>query len=355
MSPTVGVVVVNYNGGERVLRVLQALEAQSYGLHEILVVDNASSDGTPAAIRARFPAVRLIELPDNLGLSVARNVGLQELHSTLALSLDHDIYVDPECIDLLVRAHLATNATVICPRIRLLPERETVHADGASVHFLGALTLRHAFVSVADAPAIAGYVGGAIGACMLLHRARVLDAGGFDELIFFYQEDLEFSLRLRVAGHRYWCEPAAEVYHERSAGTPGLSFRGSGAYPRRRAHYTMRHRLFALLIHYRLRTLLVLSPVLVLTELAALASALVKGWPAEWFRSWFWVLGNLPALRARRRQSQQRRTVDDKDLLTGGVPPVAQGFLTSGTERRIANWHSSLANGYWRLVRSRIG
>ena len=141
MSPTVGVVVVNYNGGERVLRVLQALEAQSYGLHEILVVDNASSDGTPAAIRARFPAVRLIELPDNLGLSVARNVGLQELHSTLALSLDHDIYVDPECIDLLVRAHLATNATVICPRIRLLPERETVHADGASVRLSGGMWL----------------------------------------------------------------------------------------------------------------------------------------------------------------------------------------------------------------------
>ncbi|HEV7633328.1 MAG TPA: hypothetical protein VGO41_10100, partial [Steroidobacteraceae bacterium] len=155
--------------------------------------------------------------------------------------------------------------------------------------------------------------------------------------------------------HKYWCEPTAEVYHERAAGTPGLSFRGAGAYPHRRAYFTMRHRLFTLLVHYRLRTLLLLSPVLMLAELAALGSAFVKGWPAQWFRSWFWVLGNLRLLLARRRRSQRRRTVNDRELLVAGVPPLAQGFLTSDTERRLAGWYSGFANGYWRLVRNWIG
>lgn len=354
-APTVGAIVVNYNGGDRTLRTLDALYRQKYPLRQVIVVDNGSSDGTPALIRSAFPSVRVMDLGTNLGLTIARNLGLRELGATLALVLDHDVYVTEDCIGNLVRAHEAEHVTVVCPRIRLLPERDVVQADGATVHFLGALVLQHGFQRLDRVLAAPGYVGGAIGACMLMQREQVIAAGGFDELMFFYQEDLEFSLRLRAFGHRFWCEPSAEVYHDRATGTPGLSFRGQGPYPQRRAYLIMRHRLATILIHYRLRTLIVLTPVLLMSEAAAFASALRKGWVAQWIRAWLWQFRNAGAIATRRRRVQRRRTVDDKELLDGGVPPLAPGYLASDGEHRLFRLFSSVVNGYWHVVRNWIG
>jgi GT2 family glycosyltransferase len=353
-EPTVGVVVVNYNGGERILRVLGALQRQRFPLAEVVVVDNASSDGSPARIRRDFPGTRIVALADNEGLSVARNVGLHELGTTLALLLDHDVYVEKDCVEKLVRAWQREHPTVVVPRVRLLPESDVVQADGAALHFLGTMILRNGHQPVDHVPALAGLVNGCIGACMLLDRQRVILAGGFDELFFFYFEDLEFSMRLRERGHRFWFEPSALVYHERAEGTPDLSFRGRGRYPPRRAYFTMRNRLLSMLIHYRLRTLLLLSPVLSLYELASFFVACKKGWPAQWWRAWSWQLSHLPTIVARRRQMQRLRRVEDRELLVGGPPPLAPAFLESPTDVKLHAWFSRLVNGYWDHARNWI-
>ena len=349
--PSVGAVVVNFNGGERILRVLDALEQQQHSLAETIVVDNGSEDQSPAKIRAAFPSVRIIELGANTGLANARNVGLRASQTTLVFIVDHDIYADEHCIAIMMRAYGAVRPAVICPRIRLLPQREIVQVEGASPHFLGTLILRHGYQRAESIPAIAQYVDGSPGGCMLVERELVMDAGGFDELFFFYLEDLEFTLRLRGMGHRFWCEPAAEVFHEPAAGTPGLSFRGQGPYPERRAYFTMRNRLLAMLIHYRARTLLVLLPVLVFYEVAAFAAALRKGCAVQWLRAWQWQFGNFRTIVQRRRAVCRRRTVDDKNILVGGPPPLAPGFLTSPAEERLVSWFSWIVNGYWAVAR----
>ena len=82
----------------------------------------------------------------------------------------------------MVAAYLKHQPAVVCPRIRLFPERHIVQTDGASLHFLGTLSLRNAYRDVAVMPQVSGFVDGAIGACLLLDRAKVIAAGGFDEL-----------------------------------------------------------------------------------------------------------------------------------------------------------------------------
>jgi hypothetical protein len=354
-EPSVGVSIVNHNGGDRVLRVLAALGKQRHPLSEIVVVDNASTDGSADRIRREYPQVRVVNLKTNVGLSIARNIGLRSLSTPLALLLDHDVFVEDDCIENMVQALEQPQVTVVCPRIRLIPERDVVQVDGAALHFLGTLILRHAYQHVDSTPADAGYVDGCIGACMLMQRERVIEAGGFDELFFFYLEDMEFSMRLRSMGHRFWCEPSAEAFHERAAGTPDLSFRGSGPYPTRRAYYTMRNRLLSMLIHYRMRTLVILLPVLVLYELASFVIACKKGWPRQWFRAWSWQLTNLGTIAARRRKMQSSRSVDDRDLLVDGPPPLAPGFLQSALEKRLYGWLSKVVDGYWSLARNWIG
>jgi GT2 family glycosyltransferase len=346
--------VINFNGGERVLNTLAALKSQRHPLSRILVVDNGSGDGSVRRIREGFPEVEILELGENIGLPRARNAGLRHLDTELVLMADADVYVAEDCIELLLAAWEEHRPTVVCPRIRLFPEKHQVQCDGAAPHFVGTMTLRHAYQAFEDLDREPAEVGGAIGACYLVDRPRVLTAGGFDEIYFFYFEDLEFSLRLRALGHRFVCEPRAEVFHDRGQGTPGLSFRGAGSYPRRRAYLGMRHRLLTMFIHFRARTLLVLAPALFIYELGTVAMAIPRGWVGPWARAWCWILGNLGTIGKRRDRMQRDRVLRDRELLSGGPLPLAPGFLRSRLARVLPALLSRGLDGYWRVARHLI-
>jgi len=354
-APSVSAVVVNYNGGARTLRCLEALTRQTYALDRIVVVDNGSEDGSQACIRARFDHVEVLELGENRGLPAARNVGLAAVSSELVLLADSDIYLEPDALGRLVSARIATDATVACPRIQLIPERDIVQADGAAPHFVGTMELVHAYRHVDDVPAERMQVRGCIGACYLLDRRRVVQAGGFDEAYFFYFEDLEFMLRLASYGHDFVCEPAALVYHERGEGTSGLSFRGTGTYPLRRAYLSMRHRWLTILVHYRVRTLLLLLPPLALYEVAVVLFALSQGWGLQWLKAWLWQLRNVPHIVRRRRVAQRTRIRNDRDLLVSGPLPLAPGVIRAPALAAGVAALSAVLDAYWRMARHVIG
>lgn len=354
-TPAVDAVVINYNGGQRILNCLEALHRQSVALRRIVVVDNGSEDGSPESIRARFTEAEVIELGENRGLPAARNVGLAAVDSELVLLSDSDIYLEPDALEQLVSARDETGVAVVCPRIRLIPERDVVQTDGAAAHFVGTMVLLHAYTDVDRVPTERRRVGGCIGACYLLDRRTIVEAGGFDETYFFYFEDLEFMLRLTARGEAFVCEPAAVAFHDRGEGTAGLSFRGTGRYPLRRAYLSMRHRWLTILIHYRLRTLLILSPVLATYELAVAAFAVSRGWTLPWLKSWAWQIRNLPLVVRRRRAAQSSRVRNDRDLLVGGPLPLAPGVIQAPVTRAGVAVLSSLLNGYWRVARHLIG
>jgi len=352
---SLGAIVVNFNGGEKIVECIQALRGQAVPLRDIVVVDNGSTDASVAWLRAETPDVRIVELGENRGIAFARNVGLKTLGTELALSVDSDVNVADDCLEKLVRAFVRHKVAIVCPRILLLPEANFVQCDGASLHFLGTLALRHACRPADSLPGDGDFVGGCIGACMLLDRRIALEAGGFNEQFFFYFEDLEFCLRLRARGHRIYCEPAAVVYHDRGQGTPGLSWRGDGSYPPRRAYLSMRHRWLAILIHYRLRTIMVLFPALVLYELATVGASITRGWLHAWGQAWWWLLLHRNEVCARRKRAQAARTTGDRELLEGGPIPLAAGFIRSAWLARCVAAFSALLNAYWVFARKLAG
>lgn len=353
--PTVAAVVINHNGGDRILNTLAALGRQDYPLERIVVVDNGSTDGSIGRIKERFPDTVLVPLQQNLGLPAARNAGLAAIGAELALMLDYDVYPEVDCVRRLVEACQEESVVLVCPRIRLLPERDTVQAEGAAIHFLGTMILRNGYQPVSALPTTRAPVDGCIGACMLVNVAEVLRAGGFNELYFFYFEDLEFALRLRSMGYAMVCEPAATVFHDRGDATPDLSFRGSGAYPHRRACLTIRNHILTVLIHYRLRTLLLLSPVLLSYQLVVLGVALYRGWWQPWRQAMRFLWDQRRSIRRLRGDAQRRRRLNDRDILVGGALPLAPGFVRSAPAGFAVAVLSAVFNGYWRLVRRWIG
>jgi len=355
-ATTVSAVAINYNGGERIIRTIEKLCEQPFELRQIVLVDNASTDGSTQTIAERFPQVRVLQMGENAGPCRSRNAAVRSLDSDLVLLLDNDLYVEPTTIERLVAAQRETGAAVIVPRIRLFEAPDTVQAEGADVHYVGAIRLRHGWRPLSELSTERAEVDGAISACLLVDRDAYLQAGGFEELYFFYFEDLEFSVRMRSLGYAFICEPSAEIYHDRGEGVAGLSYRGAGArYPKRRGYLQSRNRLLMLLTHLRWRTLAVLGPGLMLYEIAGLGMAASKRYVPQWFAAWGWVLAHPGEIRSRRRRMRRDRKRADRELLSGGPLPLSPGFVSGRAMGAVVGVLNVLLSGYYRLVRRLIG
>ena len=357
MKPTrpVTAIVVNFNGGHRTLNCIESLLLQTVPFDGVVVVDNGSSDGSVEKIAKKYPGVTVFQQRENLGLSKARNIGIRHAQSPLVLSIDSDMYLRPDALEKMLAAQVRTGAAVICPRVIFYPECTEIQCEGAEVHFTASFLLRNTgsrnLTEVPD-PLL---VGGAPGGCLLLDRATTLDAGGFNELFFFYHEDVEFSLRMRCLGHDILCVAAAIVDHDRGEGTPGLSFRGTGKYPARRAHLSMRNRLIVIFIYYRVRTIVILLPPLLLYEIGTLSLAAVRGWLREYLRAWSEIFGERREILGHRSVVQARRVRGDRQLFSADELTFGAGVMRRGPERMIAKTIVSLTGAYWRLTRRLLG
>jgi GT2 family glycosyltransferase len=129
---SVSAVLVNFNGGERILKSIESMLRQTVPLEEVVVVDNHSADGSVRQIRDRFPRVQIIELGENRGPAAARNAGLAAVQSELVLLNDADIYVSEDAVRRLLEAYRRHDVTLVCPRILLFPDETIIQCDGAA-------------------------------------------------------------------------------------------------------------------------------------------------------------------------------------------------------------------------------
>jgi len=352
---SIGAVVTNFNGSDDIIRCLDSICCEQPLLREIIVVDNASTDNSPELVARHYPNARILRLDQNFGPCVARNTGLRALSTDLALVMDDDVYLAPTALALMLKGYVESEASIVCPRILLYPDTDIIQCDGVAAHFLGTLSLRHGFAPrhEHDPPLAASKavdVQGCLSACFLADRQVVLQAGGFEETYFFYFEDLEFSLRMRSLGHIVVCTEDAVAYHNRGSGTPGLSFRGTSVYPEKRFYLSSRNRLMTILIHYRLSTILLLSPALLVYELLVIAFALRQGFFVLWFRSWRWQSANWPVTGKLRARTQGSRKLSDAELLSGGPIPLAPGVVRSRPMCWMLDILSTCLEFYWRLL-----
>lgn len=351
----VSAVVCNYNGEGYLPECLKALQAQNGGLDEVLVVDNASTDGSLELLRTSFPEVSVLALKENKGPSVARNAGMRAARNRCVLAIDNDAVLLPDVLDKL-RVALAASGTAVAaqPRSVFADEPSRVHYDGAWFHYVGLLSLRN-FYSPLDRAEGRGVVpvDGLIAIAILLDRDRVMEVGGYDESLFILFEDYDLSLRLRLAGDTVLSVEEAIVLHK--GGTPGISFRSGVAYPKIRAFYHSRNRWVLLVKNHRWRTLLLSMPGMALYELIWGGFSLVQGN----FRAHIagkWALVKLwPELMAERKRIQALRRVPDRELLRGGPLTISPHLLSRRPAALAIGVLDRLLSLWWSLVRPLVG
>ena len=336
-------VVVNWNGEGYLAPCLEALRALD--LAEVILVDNASTDGSLALVAERFPEVRGVGVGENAGPARARNVGMEAARTPWVLALDNDVVVPPDLLGPLVAAATSRpDVAVVQPRSVFAAEPTRVHYDGGALHYAGLFSLRNWYrpLAQADGGAVAE-VGGFVSLCALVERRALLDLGGYDERYFILFEDLDLSHRLRLAGRTILCAEDVAVLHD--AGTPGISFREGSDYPASRVFYHSRNRWLYLFKCSRWWTLVLALPGLLVYELAWLVFALRQGGLPAWARGKLAFLADLPRSWRLRRAVQRSRVRGDRGLLVGG-PLTLTPALESGPARLL----DRALRAWWALV-----
>lgn len=221
------VVIVNFNTGEYLERCLASLQAHRGDLVlDVLVIDNASNDGSHTAAVAAHTWVRMIENPQNVFLSPAWNQGIGLTQAPLVLLLNPDAeWWAGTLANFVAVARAHPRAGVVGPRV-LNPDG-TLYASGRSFPsltdavghaFLGSVRPGNRFTRRYQ---LAGWdrttereVDWVSGCCMLMPRAALEAVGGFDEGFPLYGEELDMASRLREAGWSVLYTPDVEVIHE---------------------------------------------------------------------------------------------------------------------------------------------
>ena len=221
------IVIVSYNTRNDLCACLRSLHATPPDVsHDIVVVDNASSDGSVAAVRAAWPSVRVLEMERNAGFAAATNAGVRASESELVLWLNSDTVVPPGSLDQLVRAlDRDQEAAVAGPR--LVDARGAVELsfgrmispwNEARQKLLGIGLARGAWPAtqwIERRTRRAHHPDWVSGACLLVRRAAGDAAGWLDERFFLYAEDVDFCAAIRAGGGRILFTPAAEIVHAR--------------------------------------------------------------------------------------------------------------------------------------------
>ncbi len=258
----ISVLVVNHNGREHLHHCLSQLDTQRTTFDEIVVVDNASTDGSPGMVREDFENCRLLALDDNLGFGAANNLAAAAAAGDYLLLLNSDAWLSehslPRLTDALdADAHLALAA----PQLRY-PDgrRQFAWAPETGVFGEALQMVRNRFEDRAWVhqqpplwlqPLIGP--GWFSGACVLVRRTAFEEIGGFDENIFMYFEDVDLCRRLRQAGWTLRSVDNAEAYHVKGGSRP--SARGELEYRRAQLYYYRKHRPAweQRLLHWKLR------------------------------------------------------------------------------------------------------
>lgn len=223
MNPLVTVNILSYNRKDELRNTLQKVYEQSYKNIEVIVVDNASTDGSPQMVKKEFPGVILIELDKNIGIA-GWNKGFEIAKGEYVLVLDDDSYPEFNAISLCVSVFSDQRIGLVATEVYNTAKDKIENEQQES-----------------------GYVNNFIGCGAIIRKGVVQEIGGFNELLFLYSHEVEFSMRLQNANYKIYFYREAKVIHTYSPQNRVVKINNVDY---RVVYYGIRNRLIILMLYF---------------------------------------------------------------------------------------------------------
>ena len=306
MKKKVSIILVNYNGMPHIDACIPSVISQTYTNFEIIFVDNDSSDGSLEYARSKFPQLIFIPNKENLGYAGGINVGLQQATGEYIAPLNIDTEVTPNWLSIMV-SFLDNNprAGAIMPKVLLFDIRDKINTVGSNI-FVSGINFCRGLNKPDDYFTEPERVPGISGCSYVVRRELLKQMGGVPEESFMGNDDVGLSWLINLMGYEMYCVPEAVIYHKYK-----LKMNPEKFYQLEKSRHAL------LLYSLRLYTLLILSPILVITETMIIAFCILKGrsYLQAKLRAWKEVCKDREFIRERRCQVRKIRRISDFELL----------------------------------------
>jgi GT2 family glycosyltransferase len=334
-APRVTAVMLAYGAEPWLVDAAQAVLASTDVDVDLIVVDNGCTGGAVDTVKG-LPGVRVLRPAQNTGYAGGCLVGAAEATGDFLAFVNSDAIVAPDALARITAVAAEPQVGAAMGSIRLADRPDLINTAGNPLHFAG-LSWAGGNGEPASRYAHRRAVASVSGCCFVIRGELWRRLGGFAAQYFAYHEDAELSLRLWQRGLRVEYVPDAVVRHHYEFSRNELKL-----------YLVERNRLITLLTTYQAGTLVVLAPMLLLTEAAMLATAVAGGWLRPKVKGWSWLWRHRSWVRARRRQLQAERRVADRtiaQLMTARFDP------TNVAAPPGVGVYNALAGTYWRLAR----
>lgn len=346
MNRKILIIIVNYNSSDYIGDCLSSLAkiTSPKDSFKILVIDNASADGSVEYIKKNWAEIRLIKNKENLGFAVANNIGFQyaiENNFDYAYLLNQDTVVKSDFLDEIVKvAESDSKIGAVQSKLLLYHEKGKINSIGNEIHYLG-----FAFAGgyqLPDQPMSVKEITYPSGAGTLFKVSALKDVGLFNQEFFMYHEDVDLGWRLWLYGYRVMLAPKSVVYHK-------YEFSRSI----KKYYYMERNRYLVILQNYKMATLLLITPACLLMDIAMFFYSFFAGWWQQELQVWIYFLNpkNWEKIFKTRQIIQKNRRMGDKIIAKRFVGKIEFQDLPNPILKYIAN---PIFNLYWQVIKRLI-
>jgi GT2 family glycosyltransferase len=246
LAPVLSIILVNFNDAAHLRECVSSIEVHAGGIDlEVIVVDNASTDGSAALVTERFPRVRLIRNEKNEGFGRANNRAVRESRGEFLLFMNTDIVIHPGALALLLAEMRTRPDTGVAGPALLTPAGSFQASFGGRTGFFSELAkkgflnrLRTRSIRKNPTRREVRWVSGAF---LLARRQACLEAGGFDEGFFLYFEDIDLCERILDKGWKVIFLPDAVSLHHGGASTSARPLRSRVEYRKSQIRFYRKH------------------------------------------------------------------------------------------------------------------
>lgn len=320
-QPIVTIIILNWNGRIDTIACVESLRKIDYDHHNIIVVDNGSTDGLTDYLEINYPEIIIIKNNKNLGFTGGNNVAVRkaiENKSDYILLLNNDTIVEANFLTELIKVANKDDGIGIVQSKLLYYNDKTINSTGLLCDYFGFTWLRGRFEK--DNGQYDKFTESkffyASGACVLINKNLCSDLysiynGIFDDVLFAYYEDTDLSWNARLFGYKIVFCPDSICNHKEGQSTIGQN--------KKRVFWGFRNQIRVLLKNYSIINIILILPVTLLVELFLIFVLVIykrdPGYIIVYMKSIVWNLLNIKSLIKYRKKIQSLRVNNDNIIM----------------------------------------